>query len=175
MHALIVFESMFGNTEVIARAIAEGVSSRIPVEVIEVSSAPTEIGSDVAFLVVGGPTHAFGMSRPQTRQDAARQATDGLVSHGDGIREWITGLTCLVPIPAVAFDTHVSQGWVPGSAARGAQKHLMAKGFIDKNPARSFYVTGVTGPLVEGEVDAARTWGEELAGQLTAAEPERHK
>ena len=170
MHALIVFESMFGNTEVIARAIAEGVSSRMPVEIAEVSAAPAQIDSDVAFLVVGGPTHAFGMSRPQTRQDASRQALGQLVSKGEGIREWLAGVTCHVPVPAVAFDTHVNKGWVPGSAGRGAQKQLRAKGFIDAGRARSFYVKGVPGPLVEGETAAARLWGEQLALELMSQE-----
>ena len=173
MHALIVFESMFGNTEVIARAIAEGISSRMPVEVVEVSAAPAEIDSDVAFLVVGGPTHAFGMSRPETRQDASRQALGHLVSRGDGIREWIAGVTCRVPVPAVAFDTHINKGWVPGSAGRGAQKRLRAKGFIDAERARSFYVKGVPGPLVEGEATVARQWGEQLVLELAIKEPDQ--
>jgi flavodoxin len=172
MHALVVFESMFGNTEVIARAVAAGLSSRGPVEVLEVSSAPTEIGADVALLVVGGPTHAFGMSRPRTREDALLRASGPLVSPGGGIREWITEASCLVPVPAVAFDTHVKQGWVPGSAANGAKKRLQAKGFIDTVRPRSFYVQGVTGPLVEGETAAARRWGEELAVAFTTSPAE---
>jgi hypothetical protein len=92
MHALVVYESMFGNTQVIAEAIAAGLSERIRTEALEVSVAPTRIDDDVALLVVGGPTHAFGLSRPQTRLDAARQATQRLVSRGLGLREWLTSL-----------------------------------------------------------------------------------
>ncbi len=54
--ALVVFESMFGNTEAIARAVADG------------------LGGGAEVDVVGGPTHAFGMSRPSTRRSAAQQA-----------------------------------------------------------------------------------------------------
>lgn len=172
MPALVVFESMFGNTELIARAIAEGVSSRMPVEVVEVSAAPSEIGSEVALLVVGGPTHAFGMSRPQTREDAAKQAKGQIVSRGQGLREWLASVTCPVPVPAAAFDTHVSKGWVPGSAARGAQKRLHTIGFINTARPRSFYVQGVPGPLIEGETALARQWGEELALGLMATSKE---
>jgi hypothetical protein len=172
MHTLIVFESMFGNTELIARAIAEGMSARIPVEVVEVGVAPAEIGPEVALLVVGGPTHAFGMSRPQTREDATKQALGHVVSQGQGIREWLSGLTRLAPVPAAAFDTRVSKGWVPGSAARAAKKRLHAMGFTDSAATRSFYVQGVPGPLAEGQTASARQWGEELALGLTITSEE---
>jgi hypothetical protein len=168
MRALVVFESMFGNTEVIARAVAEGLSSRIPVDVVEVSAAPKEIGADVALLVVGGPTHAFGMSRVQTRQDATKQALGHVVSQGEGIREWLGDVTCPVPVPAVAFDTRISKGWVPGSASRGARKRLRARGFTTTSEPKSFYVQGVSGPLTEGQASRAHQWGEQLALGLTA-------
>jgi hypothetical protein len=173
MYALLVFESMFGNTEVIARAIADGMSGQIRVEIVEVSSAPAEIGSEVALLVVGGPTHAFGMSRPQTRQDAARQASGQVVSRGSGIREWLAGVSCPGTVPAATFDTRAKQGWVTGSAARGAQKRLRGKGFSQAAAAQSFYVAGTPGPLLEGEVSRARLWGEELAAGLVIEEQVR--
>ena len=74
MHALVVFESMYGNTRAIAEAIAAGLSTRMSVEVKEVGVAPEMIGEDVALLVVGGPTHAHGMSKPETRHTAAERA-----------------------------------------------------------------------------------------------------
>ena len=58
MHALVVFESMYGNTRAIAEAIADGLSTRMRVEVQEVGVAPEVIDDDVALLVVGAPTHA---------------------------------------------------------------------------------------------------------------------
>jgi flavodoxin len=67
MRALVVYESMFGNTQAIANAIVQGLSGRMRVEALEVGVAPATIDDDVALLVVGGPTHAFGLSRPQTR------------------------------------------------------------------------------------------------------------
>jgi hypothetical protein len=167
MRALVVFESMFGNTEMIAKAIADGLSTRMPVDVREVSAAPAEIEADGVLLVVGGPTHAFGMTRPQTRQDAAKQRGDDVVSEGIGIREWLGGLRPTHPSTATAFDTRVKTRWaVPGSAARGAMKRLKGLGFATAAPAHSFYVTGTPGPLLEGERDRARLWGEALATQV---------
>ena len=85
MRALVVYESMFGNTQTIADAIAGGLAQRMRVDAVEVGSAPATLDDDVTLLVVGGPTHAFGMSRPRTRQDAATQTPDGLVSTGIGL------------------------------------------------------------------------------------------
>jgi hypothetical protein len=162
MRALVVFESMFGNTQVIANAIAEGLSGPMQVDAVEVGVAATRIGGDVGLLVVGGPTHAFGMSRPGTRQDAARQASDGLVSTGIGLREWLDGLQRSAGVAVAAFDTRISKPRLPGSAARAAEKRLRRLGFRVVAPAASFYVEGTTGPLVEGERERARRWGELL-------------
>jgi hypothetical protein len=162
MRALVVFESMFGNTQVIANAIAEGLSGPIQVETVEVGLAATRIGDDVGLLVVGGPTHAFGMSRPGTRQDAARQTSAGLVSTGIGLREWLDGLQRSAGVAVAAFDTRISKPRLPGSAARAAEKHLRRLGFRVVAPAASFYVEGTMGPLVEGERERARRWGESL-------------
>ena len=165
MRALVVYESMFGNTQAIAEAIAEGLSERIPVEALEVSVAPTRIDDDVALLIVGGPTHAFGLSRPRTRQDAARQATQGLVSRGLGLREWLTSLEGPAGVAAATFDTRIAKPRLPGSAARAAEKQLRRRGFRLITPAESFYVEGTLGPLGAGERERSRRWGETLGSR----------
>src|SRR4051794_18719854 len=165
--ALVVFESMFGNTRAIAEAVAEGLSSRFETELTEVSLAPTRIAEDVSFIVVGGPTHAFGLTRPKTRQDAATQSEAPLVSPAGGIREWLeTADRPRAGVHAVAFDTRIDRPRVPGSAARAAEKRLCRLGFRVAAEAESFYVTGIQGPLVTGEVERARHWAEEVAGRL---------
>ena len=55
MKALVVYESMFGNTEKIARAVADGVGEAMDVQLAEVADAPTEPSPDVALIVAGGP------------------------------------------------------------------------------------------------------------------------
>lgn len=76
MKSIVVYESMFGNTERVARAIAEALGRCGGVELVEVGDAAASLGS-VDLLVVGGPTHAFGMSRESTRADAARKVHSG--------------------------------------------------------------------------------------------------
>ena len=132
------------------------------VDAVEVGGAPATLDDDVTLLVVGGPTHAFGMSRPRTRQDAATQAPDGLVSTRTGLREWLAALRAPAGIAAAAFDTKVSKPHLPGSAARAAEKRLRRLGFRVAAPAESFYVEGTLGPLLEGEQDRAMRWGDQL-------------
>jgi hypothetical protein len=176
MAALVVFESMFGNTRQIADAVTEGLSGHLPVEQVEVGAAPAAIGRDVELLVMGGPTHAFGLTRPGTRQSAAQQAEDGLVSTGIGLREWLGTLAKGSSDVAVAtFDTRISRPRLPGSAAAAAEKRLHRLGFRILARAESFFVEGTTGPLAPGERERARRWGEELAVRLGAARPSQRQ
>lgn len=160
--ALVVYESMFGNTRSIAEAIAGGVASRLPVEPIEVSSAPTWIPEDVTLVIVGGPTHALGLSRPKTREDASRQASGSLVSSGSGLREWLASVNTRPNVDGATFDTRIDKPRIPGSAAKAAERRLRRIGFRILAQATSFYVTGTQGPLLAGELDRARRWGESV-------------
>jgi hypothetical protein len=162
MRALVVYESMFGNTEAVARAIADGLATWAEVTIHEIRSAPEAVDADVDLLVVGGPTHAFGLSRDSTRQDAATKGGDAEAGAGIGLREWIEGLEPAPGVSVATFDTRIHRPRVPGSAARAARKRLRARGFPALDPPTTFWVDGTSGPLVDGEEDRARRWGAEL-------------
>jgi len=165
MHALVVFESMFGNTQSIAEAVGEGLGP--DTEVVEVGSRPV-IGPYVDLLVVGGPTHAFGLTRESTRASAKEQAAGSVVSAGIGVREWLETLPHpLHTTDAAAFDTRVTPARVPGSAAKGIAKRLRNRGFHLALDPQTFWVTGTPGPLAEGELERARAWGRELAATVS--------
>lgn len=84
----------------------------------------------VDLLVVGGPTHAFGMSRPATRADAGHQGADQRAAAGAGLREWVEKVTTGAAHPPVAaFDTKINRPRLPGSAARAARNRLRRAGF----------------------------------------------
>lgn len=152
---------MFGNTKLIADAVGQGLSSYADTQVVEVGAAPERL-DEVDLVVAGGPTHAFGLTRPGTRADAARQTTGGVVSGVVGLREWLASLPKAQPRQlAATFDSRVDKvRRLPGSAARGAAKRLRHLDFRLVVPPESFYVTDTQGPLLDGELDRARRWAE---------------
>jgi hypothetical protein len=137
------------------------------VDIVDVATAPGA-DADVDLLVVGGPTHAFRMSRPNTRNDAVRQGGRPAAA-GIGAREWLDELQSTSSAPAAAFDTRIKKWFIPGSAARSAGAVLRGRGFRLVAPPESFRVTGTAGPLVAGEEDGAREWGRSLAAQVGTA------
>lgn len=157
MTKLVVYESAFGNTRTVAEAVAAGLGDGT--EVVDVASAPplTQIVADL--LVVGGPTHAFGMSRPQTREDAASR---GGTPPATGIREWLEAAGP-VSLRVATFDTHTRTPNLPGTAGRAAAKKLHSLGCTLVAAPEKFWVHGDRGPLLDGEVDRAREWGADLA------------
>ncbi|GCE77477.1 flavodoxin [Cellulomonas biazotea] len=167
VRALVVYESAFGNTAEVARAVWEGVSQTVPdASLVEAGAAPAELPDDLELLVVGAPTHAFGMSRPGTRDDARRQGGDAPTV---GVREWLGSLARTgYPVHAATFDTRVDSPRLPGSAAAGARRALRRAGF-DCAAATSFWVGGIKGPLRDGELDRARSWGATVTGPLTSS------
>jgi flavodoxin len=170
MRALVVYESIFGNTRLVAEAVADGLSSTMDVEVVGTAAAPASVDG-IELVVVGGPTHAFGMTRQRTRDDARRQGEQSgheVVSTGIGMREWLEEVRS-TGTAAAAFDTRVGKPWMPGSAARGADKGLRSRGFRSVARPESFWVSGTFGPLHEGELERARRWGEQLASAATGA------
>lgn len=164
MRVRIVYESMFGNTAQVAEAIAEGIGEDVEVQLSNVVAAGELSAPSVDLLIVGGPTHAFGLSRVRTRLDAAAQ-TDRPVGTAVGIREWLRDAPAASGgARAAAFGTKVGKPpWLPGSAARGIGKRLKALGYPLADDPKDFFVAGTPGPLVEGEIDRARRWGEHLA------------
>ena len=169
MKALVVYESMFGNTEMVARAIANGLSTRLTTDTLPVRRGSAEVAAGYDLVVVGGPTHAFSMSRPSTREDAGRQgARPADAKDGQGIREWLDALPLhLHDGVAAAFDTRVAKvRHLPGSAAKKADKVLHQHGLPHLARPESFYVEDTDGPLLEGELARAEAWGEQLGYEL---------
>jgi hypothetical protein len=162
MRAFVVYESMYGNTEQVAEAIGQALSTTGDVTVVDVASAPASLPDGVDLLVVGGPTHAFGMSRAATRQQAL--ATGGRATDLEaGIREWLGALHVGSPAPAAAtFDTRVKVPLLPGSAANAAGRVLRQLG-LSMQARESFYVVDQQGPLRDGELERAAAWGRSLA------------
>ena len=168
MRALVIYESMFGNTRTIAEAIGAGLAERMPAEVSEVGVAPEELPGDVSLLILGGPTHAFGMSRPSTREGAAAQAGHPVVSAAIGQREWLERAQLPARISVATFDTRTGPHWYTGSAARRAERCLTRLGGRRLLEPESFFVRATPGPLGDGEQERAHQWGLNLADRHLA-------
>jgi hypothetical protein len=164
MRALVVYESMFGNTEAIARAVADGLGDAVEVTLADVATIPSAEGMDL--LIAGAPTHAFGLSRPRSRLDAKRSGTLRPGAEEVGLREYLNLSPLLTGLPAATFDTQLNKYWIPGSAARKAARQLRRLGCRILTSPETFRVTGAAGPLVAGEPERAARWAAGLAALL---------
>ena len=136
MRALVVYESMYGNTHRIAEAIARGLRSAYSVQVVSVAGARFEHLGRYDLIVAGGPTHAHGMSRPDTREAAisaprvkADQPQVEPDAGGLSLRVWLDTLG-LGSGHAAAFDTRLQgSAFVTGRASKGIAAMLRQHGF----------------------------------------------
>lgn len=178
MRAVIVYESMYGNTHLIADAIASGLEPGYEVTVVPVSTATRELLQGADLVIAGGPTHVRGMSRTNTRQAAVEQAgkpgsrltlDDGATADGPVLRDWFGSLGQISGSSA-AFDTRIAgPAMVMGRASKGIAKLLERHGLTLIAPAESFLVTKDS-VLQEGEQDRAREWGKGLAAMAMSTQ-----
>ena len=165
MTVWIVAESMFGNTREAGEQIAAGIRHALPttgVELHDVAKAPHVLPVEVTLLLVGGPTHAFGMSRESTREEAHHRGSSAEVALG--VRDWLDVVGISQPgLPVVAFDTRVDRRFVPGSAAKAIARRLRRLGCSLLEAPVTFYVDDTVGPLADGEADRAFAFGQMVA------------
>jgi hypothetical protein len=164
MRALIVYETLFGNAKSVAEAIGDGLRTHADVNIIDVRSAPETI-DDVDLLVVGGPTHQLGMTRPASRRQAETQYEEAPRAAQTGLREWISGLQVPAGTAAAVFDTRLNHPSVLRGldhAALTTGRMLEHRGAHTIAPPQKFLVDSATGPLLPHEIDRAREWGQTL-------------
>ncbi len=175
MRSVVVYESEYGNTHLIANAIAEGLRPRGEAIVVAVPDADAVLAEPADLVVVGGPTHAHGMSRASTRKsaiEAAQKSGSTLVlddaAAGPGLREWFDA-TKWVVTNAAAFDTRADMAAaLSGRASKGIARNLRRHGATLVADPESFFVTKEN-TLEPGEEDRAREWGEELLRRVDTA------
>jgi len=175
MRALVVYESVFGNTHHVAEAVGAGLaeSPGAEVDVVAVDDASTELLSAADLVVVGGPTHGHGMARSSTKEQGAEKerakAVGGEPAHelddqacGDTLRHWFDELGSHQSGPAAAFDTRLSAPTlVTGQASHGIRRRLRHHGWaVDVAPES--YLVDKENELLDGELERARAWGRTL-------------
>lgn len=176
MRALVVFESMYGNTRLIAEGIAAGLGGDNDVEVVPVQAATSAKVDAADLIVVGGPTHAHGLTTGSSRRQAsAAGAKPGAAIRyeatptGPGLREWLRDLAKYSDKKAATFDTRFDGPPVlTGSAAKGIGRRLKSHGCVMVAAPESFLIDKRT-VLNVGEAERAQAWGRELARLLAVA------
>ncbi len=168
MRALVVYESMYGNTHVIASNIEDSLRATHEVILVPVTAATRELVSHADLLVVGGPTHMHGLSSAGSRRmadQAASKEASGLTldpdASGPGLREWLKSMGDGQTL-AAAFDTRLNGVPVAtGRASRRISRLLKRHGYRIVAAPESFLV-GKENTLLDGEASRARRWGAAL-------------
>jgi hypothetical protein len=170
MRALVVYESMYGNTHSVAEAIGRGMAKAADVTVVPVGQTTPQLVESADLIVVGGPTHVHGMTRPSTRKAAIEQAATDLTvdpdAAGEGVREWLGSLG-RIRAAAAAFDTRVhAPAAFTGRASRGIDRELRKHGLRSVAEPESFLVDKAS-HLEPGEESRGEAWGRLLLDELS--------
>jgi hypothetical protein len=172
LDAVVVYESLFGTTRALAEAIAAGLrAGRAHVKVVRADRADPARASRADLLVVGGPTHAHGMSTGRSRAEAVswtRDPSKGFKLDGAppqmGLRNWLEHLPTSRQGSA-AFDTRMNIPRVlSGAASVRIDRLLRSAGRRRVVAPASFVVTGYSG-IKPTELQRARAWGFDLGRQ----------
>jgi flavodoxin len=162
MKALLIYDSVFGNTERIAQAIGHALASEADVTVLRVGDVKPEHLANLNLLIVGSPTRAF---RPTP---AVKTLVASIPKHGlDGVK-------------VAAFDTRLSVDEVDsrilpllvrifGYAAKPIADRLKKKGGELVTPPEGFIVEGTEGPLRAGELERAAWWVQQMVATQSPA------
>lgn len=161
MKAIVVYESHWGNTAAVARAIAEGIGPGA--RVLATDEATAEVLGAVDLIVAGSPLLGFNLPTESMLKgmatNAAKDPTPPDLSH-PSMRAWLETLPAGSG-RAAAFETRI--WWSPGSAAKAILKRLEALGYRPVGKGERFIVEDKYGPLRAGELERAQAWGAELA------------
>jgi len=163
MRAVVVYESHWGNTATVARAIAAGIGEGAQALTTDQATAAAMAGVDL--LVAGAPVIAFALPRESARRQLAGDVKAPMpadLSHAL-LRTWLDGL------PdghgwAAAFETRI--WWSPRGATGTIEVRLRGAGYRVVAKAERFIVAGAYGPMRDGEVERARAWGAQLAREV---------
>jgi len=145
MKALVVYDSLYGNTEQIAKAIGGGIG--VEVKVVRVGEAtPAELGS-YDLVIIGSPTQG-GRHTPATKAFLDKIPAEALKNK-----------------KVAAFDTRGKTWFVKifGWAATRIAEALKDKGGNLVAPGEGFFVKATKGPLVDGELERAAAWAKSIA------------
>ncbi|MCU0853228.1 MAG: flavodoxin family protein [Thermoplasmata archaeon] len=144
MTALVVYDSVYGNTQKVAEVIGAAIGS--DTKVVRPGQADLTGPGHIELLVVGSPTLGGRPSQP--------------------VQDWLASIqeTAVRGMKVATFDTRYEGRFVKvfGFAADKMADALNAKGALPSVPGEGFIVTGKKGPLKDGELERASAWAKNL-------------
>lgn len=144
--ALVAYDSLYGNTEKVAKRLAEGLGEGgVTVDCLRVDALKSDELNSYDLLAVGGPTHSMGVSKPMGT-----------------FLEQLKSVKSLSGKKAFAFDTKYKSMFA-GSAGAKIEGKLRSLGFTIVKPHASAIVKGKEGPLEGGAEETFKQLGAELA------------
>ncbi|MEW5717921.1 MAG: flavodoxin family protein [Chloroflexota bacterium] len=155
MNTLVIYDSVFGNTEKVARVIERAVGANGLVETLPVNQVTKEKLRGLDILVVGSPTRGF---RPTEAISKFLNALPRNHLAGVGVAVFDTRIV-LETINSQVFRFLVDKG---GYAASHIAKSLERKGGKLVAPPEGFFVMGEQGPLKDGELERAADWARRI-------------
>ena len=161
MKAIVVYESLWGNTAAVARAIAEGIGPEA--RALSTAEATPDAIADATLIVAGAPIQGFSLPNDRMRAGIRTDTIPAPDLSTPTLRSWLEHLPAGHGRSA-AFDTKIR--WSPGSAASVIDRELAKAGYAPVAKAEHFIVAGQTGPLKDGELERARQWGGQLAASV---------
>ena len=157
--AMVVYDSMYGNTKQVAEAIGLALGSPDDVEIVRASDArPTQLAG-LTLLIVGSPTQKF---RPLGAVTSFLKSIPGNELHGVKVAAFDTRFTesTVEKVRILAFFVKIF-----GYAAKPIADRLQSKGGELVVPPAWFYVADTEGPLLEGELERAAAWAKQIVAK----------
>ena len=149
MRALVVYDSVYGNTEKIAQAIASVLGERMAVDLTRVGQDEPVAWGGFELVVIGGPIHRVSLS---AAMKAALKEMPGKALRGASV--------------AVFETCYRDPRWQRGAASRKMARKARRRGGRLVVPPESFFVVGREGPLEEGEEERARQWAHAILQEI---------
>lgn len=150
MNAVVVYDSKFGNSKLVAITVAESIDAKL----IFVADASADDIFVADLVIIGSPTHG-GMPTNTMQNFLGSLPKDAFLDK-----------------QVAAFDTRMQPEnqakpleiimKITGFAAAKIEKQLIAKGGQLAAESKGFIVSAKEGPLLDTELGLARAWAQSL-------------